>query len=121
MKSPGAKHHKSPARLLLLALVASLFIGLLAASPRAHADWHYGKIVDIYFAYDGSNVTLAVENLTKTACTCYTPWPNRMCLDRSHLSYKEQLSAVYLAKAAGSRVVVNIDELTCKVIALGIE
>lgn len=107
------------AGVLYRAAVAACLLALACGAARA--DWHYGKVINIYFAYDGSNVTLLIEGLAKTGCTCYSSWPERQCLDRTHVSFKEQLAAIYLAKASGATLAINIDETTCKVIALGVQ
>jgi len=98
-----------------LALVLMLICG-----SAAHADWHYGKILNMYFAYDGATFTITIEGYTRTNCTCYAPWPGHICLDRQHVSYKEQVAAVMLAKSQDRTVAVNVDEGTCRAIALGV-
>ncbi len=90
----------------------------LAVSQTANADWHIGRIVQINFGYDGSTITFIVEGWTRNNCTCYSTWPNTMCLDRTRTSFKEELAWILKARATGQSIGANIDETTCKVVAL---
>jgi hypothetical protein len=92
-------------------------LGLFAASG-AHADWHGGKLVRIQVAYDGNTITFVTTGYTRNNCTCYASWPDSMCLNRDHVSFKEEVALVYLARAKGSTLSYNIDETTCSVLAM---
>ena len=93
----------------------ALFLGLMVLSFTANADWHYGKIEMIAIGYDGRTISIGQDGSTKENCTCYSTWPNRYCLDRDRLSFKEEYSLLLAAKAQGKSVALNIDETTCKI------
>lgn len=97
--------------------VSAALLCLLAASA-AHADWHGGKIVRIQIAYDGSTVTFVTTGYTRNNCACYASWPDSMCLNRDRLTFKEEVALLYLARARGSTISYNIDETTCRVLAM---
>jgi hypothetical protein len=95
-------------------------LGLAMASIAlvARADWHGGKIYQISIGYDGSTVTFQLEGSTRTNCTCYPTWPNMACLNRTRASFKEELAMLYAVRARGNELYVNIDEVTCTVVAM---
>lgn len=93
-------------------------LGLLAAAHTASADWHGGRITQFNFGYDGSTITFVLEGWSRSNCTCYPAWPNTMCLDRTRASFREEYAWLLRARAMDQVVNANIDETTCKVIAL---
>lgn len=99
-------------------LINGAVLVLLLLSISARADWHYGAVTSIAIGYDGLTVTVDINGWDRTDCTCYAAWPTYMCLDRSRISFKEEMAMVLSAKARGSIMAVNIDETTCKVIAI---
>jgi hypothetical protein len=102
-------------RAALTTLVAML--GLFSASA-ANADWHGGKILRIQVAYDGSTITFVTTGYTRNNCLCYANWGDSMCLNRDRLSFKEEVALLYLVRARGGTLNYNIDETTCRVVAL---
>ena len=92
-----------------------LALGLASA---AQADWHTGKIIQFGHGYDGSTVTFLLSGWTRSNCTCYATWSNQMCLDRSRVSFKEEYAWLLRSRTTGQTVNVNIDEVSCKLIAL---
>jgi len=95
--------------------VVLTFAGL---STSAHADWHYGTVNELGIAYDGSTVTVKVTGLQRNNCTCYAPWPDQACLDRTRASFLEEYSLLLSARRVGQTVGINIDEASCKVVAI---
>jgi hypothetical protein len=93
-------------------------LALALAAPLAHADWHIGKILSLNIAYDGSTITFALAGHTRTNCTCYPTWPNTLCLNRSRLTFKEEVAFLYSARARDKEIAANIDEASCSVVAL---
>ena len=100
----------------LIQVAAVLAAGL--AAPLAHADWHTGKIEFISIGYDGSTFTFRLAGVTRTNCTCYAAWNTNMCLNRSRLSFKEEVALIYSLKARDKEVAINIDEASCSVNAI---
>jgi hypothetical protein len=92
------------------------FLALVAVT--AHADWHGGKVTQINIAYDGSTITFAIAGHSRNNCSCYSAWPSVLCLDRSRISFKEEVAMLYSARARGTEVFVNIDETSCEVVAM---
>jgi len=90
---------------------------LLSASV-AHADWHSGKLIRIQIGYDGNTVSFVTTGSTRTNCTCYSAWPDVMCLNRSRASFKEEIALLYLARGRNSTIAYNIDEASCEVVAM---
>lgn len=86
----------------------------------ANADWHLAKINDLYIGYDGQTTSITLTGFSKSNCTCYPTWSDRMCLDRTRASYKDEVALLLLAKSAGMNVNVNINEGTCQIVALGL-
>lgn len=84
----------------------------------ASADWHSGRIIQLSFGYDGLTVAFVISDWIRTNCTCYSAWANHMCLDRSRTSFKEEYAWILKARTVDQTINVNIDETTCKVIAL---
>jgi hypothetical protein len=103
-------------RLKTVATLASAILGSIA-SP-AFADWHYGTVTGLSVAYDGSTVVVIVSGWTRTNCTCYSTWPTAACLDRSRTSFHEEYALLLSARRVGQPVGINIDEATCKVLAI---
>lgn len=91
---------------------------LVASTMPAFADWRAGKIVFIGFGYDGSTVTVDLSGWDRTDCSCYSPWPTYMCLDRTRTSFKEEYALLLKARMMDQAVNVNIDETTCTIIAM---
>jgi len=102
------------------ATIRSLFaaLALLLCASSANADWHGGKLIRIQVAYDGSTVVFVAAGHIRSNCTCYSAWPDAMCLNRSRTSFKEEVALLYLARARGSNFYYNIDETTCQVVAM---
>jgi hypothetical protein len=92
-------------------------VALLSASA-AHADWHSGKLIRTQIAYDGSTVTFVTTGYARSNCQCYSSWPDSMCLNRSRVSFKEEVGLLYLARGRNSTIAYNIDETTCQVVAI---
>jgi len=90
----------------------------LLAAGSAQADWHTGRITQIGTAYDGATVAFHVEGWSRVNCTCYANWPDAMCLDRTRTSFKEDMAMLLSARARGTPIMANIDESSCKVVAL---
>jgi hypothetical protein len=84
----------------------------------ARADWHGGKVYQIAIGYDGSTVTFQIEGYARTNCTCYSAWPGNLCLSRARTSFKEELAMLYAVRARGTELYVNVDEVTCSVVAM---
>jgi hypothetical protein len=91
--------------------------GLCYASV-ALADWRAGRITHLAFGYDGETVAFVIEGFNRNNCTCYSAWPGYMCLDRTRTSFKEEFAWLLKARAENRVINVNIDEASCKVIAL---
>lgn len=87
-------------------------------SANAYADWHYGKITGIGHAYDGQTITFKISGWMRSNCTCYAPWADNMCLDRSRVSFPQDYAWLLTARTTGKQVQVNIDETTCRIVAL---
>lgn len=68
--------------------------------------------------YDGSTIMFTVAGHVRSNCTCYPTWPNTMCLNRSRLTFKEEVAMLYSGRARGTEVYYNIDETTCSVVAM---
>jgi hypothetical protein len=96
----------------------ALGILMLTLSPSALADWHTGVIDQLGIGYDGVTVVFRLGGWTRTNCTCYSSWPDQMCLDRTRTSFKEEYAWILRARASNQRVMAHIDETTCKVLAL---
>jgi hypothetical protein len=97
---------------------AALVLVLSLSASMAHADWHTGKLGNISIGYDGSTFTFTILGYTRTNCTCYATWNTNMCLNRSRLTYKEEVAMVYSLKARDKAIAINIDEASCSVIAM---
>jgi hypothetical protein len=91
---------------------------LLFLTQTALADWHTGKVLGIHVGYDGSMTQFSLSGWTRTNCTCYSTWPNYVCLNRTRASFKEEVSILMLARALDEEVTVYIDETSCSVQAL---
>jgi hypothetical protein len=97
---------------------AAAFILMTVASGPALADWHSGTVSNVGVAYDGSTVVFTLSGYSRNNCLCYAAWPANLCLDRTRTSFKEEYAWLLSARARGAVVNVNIDETTCKVIAM---
>jgi hypothetical protein len=95
-------------------ILAALF---LVAMPVG-ADWHGGVVRTLGFGYDGQTLVFEITGLTKTTCTCYTPWPNSLCVSRAREDFKEVYAFLLKARAIKEPIQVNIDENTCSVLAM---
>lgn len=95
-----------------------LIFGCLGVSVSAYADWHIGKVVNMGHAYDGSTITFKLSGWSRSNCTCYSPWPDSMCLDRARTSFREDYAWLLRARTTGQSVWANIDENSCKIVAL---
>ena len=93
-------------------------IFLASLTTPAFADWHGGTVKLLGVAYDGSTIAFQLVGWSRNNCTCYAPWPDSMCLNRSRASFKEEVAMLYSARARGTALHANIDENTCQVIAL---
>jgi hypothetical protein len=96
----------------------AVLAAIVTMSGGAHADWHGGKVTQIDIAYDGSTITFVVAGWSRSNCTCYASWANTMCLNRSRLTYKEEVALLYMARARDTVLFANIDETTCSVNAM---
>lgn len=101
----------------MIKIVLGALLAILASSV-AHADWHYGTIDLLGYGYDGQTITFHITGWNRTDCTCYPSWPDKVCLDRNRLTFKEELATLLAAKISGSSVAANIDETTCTIRAL---
>jgi hypothetical protein len=93
-------------------------MSLVIAAPSAHADWHAGTVTTLGFGYDGTTVIFKISSLNKTGCTCYSPWPDSLCLDRNRTSFREEYALLLKNRATKQPVAVNIDETTCTLVAI---
>ena len=84
----------------------------------SNAGWYGGKISQINVGYDGQTITVIPEGWSRDNCTCYSGWPNTMCLDASRDTSNFERSLVLSARARGTRVFFMIDETTCMVRAM---
>lgn len=100
------------------AFLACVAISLGAAPAVSFADWHYGRVTLLAFGYDGTTVVFGIEGWNRNDCTCYPTWPTYMCLDRTRQSFKEEFAWLLKARTVGQVIAVNIEEQSCKVIAL---
>ncbi|HEA17350.1 MAG TPA: hypothetical protein ENH88_13060 [Pseudoalteromonas prydzensis] len=91
---------------------------ILTAPNYALADWHHGKLGIIAFGYDGKTISIGQQGSTKTDCTCYPAWPNRYCLDNSRDTFDKEYAFLLSVKARDKSVSINIDEKTCKIVAM---
>lgn len=91
---------------------------IIITSNSALAGWHTGKLGMIAFSYDGKIISVGQEGFTKTDCTCYPTWPGRYCLDSSRETYDKEYAFLLSAKARNVSVGINIDETTCKIVAI---
>jgi hypothetical protein len=98
------------------AVIVALALSLCCRG--AYADWHSGRITQISFGYDGSTITFAISGWSRNNCTCYSTWPNTMCLNRSRVSFKDEYAWLLKARAMDQYINVNIDESTCSVVAM---
>lgn len=95
-----------------------IMISVLMFCSSARADWHTGQVTGTGIGYDGQSVVFNLSGWTRTNCTCYATWPTYMCLDRSRTSFKDEYAWLLTARTVGKKIQVNIDEPTCKVIAV---
>lgn len=94
-------------------------IGVTLLSPIVvHADWHSGTVSQINIGYDGATVSFLLSGWVRSNCTCYPAWPNYMCLDASRPALKLEYALLLAAHLQGQTVSVNIDETTCRVVAM---
>jgi hypothetical protein len=93
-------------------------IVLVLGVPAARADWHAGMVTAVKVGYDGT-ITFNISGLTRSNCTCYATWPTDVCLNRARTtSFKEEVAMLYSVRARGSTLSINIDEVTCSVVAM---
>lgn len=97
---------------------ALAILAMFGVSTIAVAAWHSGKVTTLGVSYDGTTVSFKLGNWVRSDCTCNNAWPDQMCLDRSRSSFKEEYAWLLTARTTGRVVSVNIDETSCKVIAL---
>lgn len=102
-------------RTTMMRLAATL---MLLGASAAHADWHSGNITQISFGYDGSTVAFTISGYSRSDCTCVSAWPNMACLDRARVSFREEYAFLLSARARGTPIAVNLDETTCRVVAM---
>jgi hypothetical protein len=100
----------------LTTAVIALLLSLGAS--MAHADWHIGKILSLNINYEGTFITFALTGHSRNNCTCYSTWPNTMCLNRNRLTYKDEVAFLYSARARDKEIGVHIDEASCSVVAM---
>lgn len=83
----------------------------------ANADWHGGKVTELYVNYD-QGVNLKIEGWSRNNCTCYPGWPSTMCLDSNRETKDFERSVLLASRARGTKVHVHIDEASCMVTAM---
>lgn len=93
-------------------------LALLISSAVVKADWHAGAVEQLAVGYDGATVSFKLADWVRTDCTCYSPWPGLMCLDKTREAHDFEKALLLAARARGSVIHANIDEATCKVIAI---
>ena len=91
---------------------------LIILSGTSNAAWHEGKVDYIGVGYNGSTITLILEGWSRSDCTCYSSWPNQMCLDSNRATSTFEQSLILSAKARHSTIKVYIDENTCSIQAV---
>lgn len=97
---------------------AAIALALILGASSAHAAWHVGKILSLNINYEGTFITFALTGHSRNNCTCYSAWPNTMCLNPSRATYKEEVAFLYSARARDKEIGVHIDEASCSVVAL---
>ncbi|MEZ8100830.1 hypothetical protein [Vibrio bivalvicida] len=97
---------------------AIVSLSLLFVPLSTLADWHGGKIRQINVGHDGKTVTVRIDNWSRNDCSCYSYWPDMMCLDYSRDTLDFEKSLILSAKAKNSEVFFYIDERTCLVEAI---
>jgi hypothetical protein len=111
-------------KMLSRILCSSLFVGsamlgmVFLSSSDSHADWYSGNITSIAYGYDGATVVFQMANVTKTSCTCYSPWPTYLCLNSQRATHKSEVATLLAARVAKRAIAVNIDEGTCTAVAI---
>lgn len=98
--------------------IAAVALLMSLGASVSHADWHVGKIGNISIAYDGATFTFTIQGYSRNNCTCYATWSTNMCLNRSRLTYKEEVGLIYSLKARDKAIAINIDEASCSVVAM---
>lgn len=83
-----------------------------------YAGWYSGDVTSVAYGYDGATVAFQVTNVTKTSCTCYSPWPTYLCLNAQRNTHKAEIATLLAARMASRKVTVNIDEATCMAVAV---
>jgi len=96
-----------------------MLVAMLLVCAQAHAEWHWGQVNALFHGYDGQTIVFSLAGWTRTNCTCYSPWPTYMCLDRTRTSFSQDYALLLAARKTGQKVQVNIDETSCKIIAIG--
>ena len=103
---------------ILNRLTQLLLAGVFAfASAAASAGWHPGKVGNIGFAYEGSEAVFTLVDVS-LGCACPTYWQGYICLDPDRPTYKEEYALLLSAKARKVSLNVNVDETSCKVVAI---
>lgn len=102
-------------RKVLLGCVVA--VGLFLFSYLAYATAYNGKIETLSIAYDGT-VVLVLGGWVSDDCTCFSGWPNYMCLDKARPSYRDEYAMLLSAKARDKEITMIIDEPSCKVVAI---
>jgi len=90
----------------------------LLLSGASIADWHHGKLTIFAIGYDGKTVSVGQAGFSKSDCTCYPAWPNRYCLDPNRDTFDQEYALLLSAKARDISVAINIDETTCRIVAI---
>jgi hypothetical protein len=99
--------------------LAISIVGAFAfASPLAYADWHSGKVTALKIGYDGVTVAFNIAGYSRSNCTCYVTWSSDLCLNPLRESFRAEVPMLMSARARDTVVHVNIDEVTCSVIAI---
>jgi hypothetical protein len=99
-------------------LLSMLCTSSMVAAGPALADWHAGTITELGIGYDGATIVFAISGWSRTNCTCYSTWPTLACLDSSRQTFKQEYAWLLAARRSEANVSVNIDETTCKVVAV---
>jgi len=82
------------------------------------ADWHGGTITQLNVGYDGTTISFKLNGWDRNNCTCYSTWPNAMCLNITRTTFDFEKSMLLSARARGSNINAYIDETTCMVTAI---
>jgi len=95
-----------------------LAVALLVWSASSFGGWHTGKVEYIGVGYDGVTITVNITGWSRSDCTCYPTWPAHMCMDSSRQTHAFEKAMLLAVRARDAVVAINIEETTCRIIAL---